>query len=238
MLSTMVLVSTDVVKARAEDRVDAGTQTGHYLHVATLKDRLRLVLDKTFAGNSSAWSRRAGLTRVHLGKLMTRETADSGAVELRVIDKLADAAQVSPGWLAYGVGDPGDVEWAKLPDPLVSTILHMISETPGLKDWVQFNSGSITAAELVQGVTFFRAHPTLARADGQPKEGWSKVFEDAARRTPSRLEGANAVESLEREQWEPPPPPTRSGIRSSHKSLAKTSLRGGIDEGRVALRKK
>lgn len=189
------------------NRVDGGTRARQYPCVVTLKERLQFVVDRKFAGNMSSWAREAGISRMHVRKLLERDSAENGRVEALTFKKLASAAEVSPGWLAYGVGKPGDKEWMMVPDPKVGTLLIKLGETPGLKDWVTNHPEEVTISELMRGVEAYEKSPSLARAsDGRPKDGWGVFFEDlrAGRiGIPTSAPGAEAaVAELERSQLE------------------------------------
>lgn len=226
-MSTSVLARTGVVNHADDVRVDCGTQQVHYLRVKTLKERLQFVLTKEFRGNKSAWATAAKVTRVHVAKLLERESTNRGKVELQVIDKLARAGKVSPGWLAFGVGQPGDAAWLVSPDPLVGNFLVKLAEPPGLKDWVYQHLDKLTVSQVWDVIAAYNESPSLARAsDGQPKDGWDAFVDDVlAKRIgapTAALGDASAVEELEQDQLEV----SRSGLRLPPKKLRSPSEKG------------
>lgn len=229
-MSTSVLARTEVVNRTVAVRVDLGTQQVHYLRVKTLKERLQFVLTKEFCGNMSAWANEAGVTRVHVAKLLERESTNRGKVELQVIDKLARAAKVSPGWLAFGVGQPGDAAWLVTPDPIVGNFLVKLAEPPGLKDWVYGHLDKLTVSQVWDVIGAYNDSPSLARtSDGQPREGWDAFVADVlAKRigTPTAAPGdAYAVAELEESQMTRPP--TRSGVQLPPKKSGSKKRKSG-----------
>jgi len=67
--------------------------------VATVLERMREVLEKGTFSSARAWSEAAGLTPVHVSKILKRLKTEPEAIELRTVSKLARAAKVSTGWL-------------------------------------------------------------------------------------------------------------------------------------------
>lgn len=76
------------------------------------------------------WARRlaevreaAGYTQVKLGEIINKSQSQIGAYEIgdsepdfAVVQQIADACHVNPGWLIFGEGDPnqGDATWGPL----------------------------------------------------------------------------------------------------------------------------
>lgn len=74
-----------------------------------IAERMRQVIALGRAGNASSWATAAGLNRTYVSAVLEKVRkgviGDIGVVSLY---SLARAAKVSPAWLAYGMGEPGD----------------------------------------------------------------------------------------------------------------------------------
>ncbi len=57
------------------------------------------VLENGTFSSARAWSDAAGLTSVHVSKILKRLKTEPEAIELRTVSRLARAAKVSTGWL-------------------------------------------------------------------------------------------------------------------------------------------
>ena len=166
MLMTVVVQRTAVVNASCGLGVDHGTQTRQNHLVNTLRERLAWVRDNRFEGNASRWSEAAGLNRIHVGQMLRRDNTDDGRIQIDVIQSLADAAGVSRGWLAFGIGGPDD-------DPPIATLLMRLQLLPGLAETIQQWPNRWRTSTLARAAT------TVFQSDsaGVPIGGWAAALD-------------------------------------------------------------
>lgn len=94
-----------------------------------IAERLQAVLASGRVENASSWATAAGLNRAYVSAVLEKvrkgSIGDIGVVNLYA---LATAAKLSPAWLAYGVGQPGD----EVPELLTypSNLLALIRRLP------------------------------------------------------------------------------------------------------------
>lgn len=117
-MTTTVLASTPVVKPPAGD---CGTHPRDTPGVETIADRIEAILREQKI-SASALSVRAGLTRIHVNKVITRVRANPEArIESSTLEAIARAAGVTVGWLLTGRNESAG---ANAP-PLVQTAMHV-----------------------------------------------------------------------------------------------------------------
>ena len=172
-MSTQIHPSTSVVNLGPAEDVDHGTHDMHYVPVSTLKERLQKVLDDGLVENASRWSEAAGLTRIHVNKLLKSDRADRGHVELVVLTKLAAVARVSPAWLAYGVGGPND-------DPPIGTLLLKLASMPGLRDAVERHPERWRTSTIARACL---EPPFKSDSSGRPEGGWEAALDSLEDKT-------------------------------------------------------
>lgn len=74
-----------------------------------IADRLKQVLATARVENASVWAGNAGLSRTYVSAILDRARKGTlGDVGVASLFELAKAANVSPAWLAFGLGSPTD----------------------------------------------------------------------------------------------------------------------------------
>ena len=103
------------------------------------------MLDEGRVEGQRAWARAAKLeSETHVGRLLNGAAADDGSVQVRILEALAEAAGVSPAWLAFGVGSPDD-------DPPIATLLMKLRRLPGLEDTLERHPGRWRTSTVARG---------------------------------------------------------------------------------------
>lgn len=178
-MTTTIVANTSVVNAPRAKAVDRGSRLVQYVLVSTLKERLQKVIDDGRVEGQRPWARAAGLeSETHIGRLLQGTAADEGKVQLRILEALAEAACVSPAWLAFGVGGPDD-------DPPVATLLMKLRRLPGLEEAIERHPGRWRTSTVAR----ITAETFQSDSDGIPIGGWERALDAIESGRSSKMKG-------------------------------------------------
>jgi transcriptional regulator with XRE-family HTH domain len=192
--------------------------------VETIADRVQKVLDRE-GWSQSELSRRAGLTRSHIGWIIKHP---SSPVETDTLRKIADAARVSSRWLAFGEGAPDSLDTDA---PAVTESSEPIAENiPGYLDVEAIDRRANPEMEEVHWLSARKAaayviHGPAAPGDAIKLARLAREFADPARVRKAfadqeeRLKAMNAEMERERLEFQRQLAEMKAGKRPSAKKV-------------------
>lgn len=96
--------------------------------MGTLADRIRWVIDTKKVESARAWCVKAGIAGSYLGTFLHRNRGGGHSdMGVETVMALATSAEVSPPWLAFGLGSPDDDPLSAMPPNLRA----LVAKRPG-----------------------------------------------------------------------------------------------------------